>query len=345
MSATGTGQTLAEAITTFLGEAADLLSQFERHGDVTAPGLVSNTVADTFSDGWIGAALSSSPSSRLTDWIIGKTLPGHLMIRLPADLCLRRAPAVRAIQPIGALSSGCAAGPTTESATERAILELVERDAAALWWYGGRNPRAIDQTSQLDEVGRDLLAALRQGSSHRITHFLEITTELGVPAFASISTDLSGFGFACGLGCRRDSKEALGAAIREMCQMELSAPLSAIKLNARGPEALTIADRRHLKRAAFDTKTCKFFQPATPDNPLRVRETISDFEVLLRILQKKQIRVAVTDLTRDDIGIRVVRAMSPDLQPFDTTIKTKRLLKEIDTSGGGEAHTTGVPLM
>ncbi len=60
---------------------------------------------------------------------------------LPASLCLRDLPDKNSI----ATSLGCAAGRTVEEATRSALLELIERDALALWWRGGDEAGAIGE--------------------------------------------------------------------------------------------------------------------------------------------------------------------------------------------------------
>jgi ribosomal protein S12 methylthiotransferase accessory factor YcaO len=48
------------------------------------------------------------------------------------------------------------------------------------------------------------------------------------------------------------------------------------------------------------------------------------------------------DLTRPEIGVAAVRAISPKLQPFDTSVTTQRLARARRESGG--TATTAVPL-
>jgi YcaO cyclodehydratase, ATP-ad Mg2+-binding len=56
------------------------------------------------------------------------------------------------------LSTGCAAGVTVAAATLRALLELIERDAVALWWRGGRRGRAIGSDDEAGRAAAELLA-------------------------------------------------------------------------------------------------------------------------------------------------------------------------------------------
>ncbi|HKC89430.1 MAG TPA: YcaO-like family protein, partial [Blastocatellia bacterium] len=138
LSVAGNGETLAAALVSCLGEAAEYLSQFERPGDVET-GVPSGGPTHFVADGWIAETVSHS--DRTIDWIKASDASTGVVSLLPADLCLRRPPTRRAIEPVAALSSGVAAGPGFETAALRGVLELCERNAAAMWWLGGCRPK------------------------------------------------------------------------------------------------------------------------------------------------------------------------------------------------------------
>ena len=361
MSATGTGVSLAEALTACLGETAELLSQFERPGDIAelrpfadvAPGEMVGT------SGWIGSAFSVFHGSTVEAnaslaWSRAHSLPVGSIVSVPSDYCFRRDPRQRLLDPVGALSSGCAAGPSLEAAAARAILELIERDAAALWWYGGRPPCPVQGPALV--AGDELLVTLRQGLALRPTTFLDLTTDLGIPVMAAVSVDPDGRGLACGLGARLDPVDALSAAIRELCQMELSAPLALMKRQARGEAALNASDRRHLQRTAFDTRGCALLTATSTLSATEVGRNVTGHKLILgpplpdpgalfARLHVAGIRLLTLDLSRADIGVPVMRALSPDLQPFVSAPLTDRLSAAIARYGGGALHTTGAPLI
>jgi thiazole/oxazole-forming peptide maturase SagD family component len=355
LSATGTGLTLTDALTTLLGEAAELLSQFEAYGDDDndpSSVMAYSTDCGPFVGGWIDAALAQATDRRSVSWVTATDVSNGLAVQVPADLCLRRDVARRAIEPVGALSSGCAAGLTSDAAKLRAILELVERDAAALWWYGGRPGRVLTPDDPLFQHASQAFGALRQGQNSRVFTCIDLTTDLDVPVFAAVSMDWDGHGFACGLGCRLNAADALSAAIREVSQMELSAPLAAMKRDVRGEEALNEADRRHLRRAAFDARACPLLTPLKPslkhssqDLTRRQAETPMSPDRLITQLSHHGIGIAVVDLTRRAFGVPVFRALSPQLQPFVPAPLTGRMQRAMREFGGGAQHTRGVPLI
>jgi thiazole/oxazole-forming peptide maturase SagD family component len=339
LSIAGNGESLDVALVSCLGEAVDRLAVVERPGDI--PALASRG-ADALAGTWIAQAISSAPQ---LDWIAARDLLGGETMTLPADLCLRRAPERRRVEPVGALSSGVAAGANWQAAALRAALELCERDAAALWWLGGRLPAAFPMEHPASVAGTALIASLRHGSTARRTMLLDITTDLAVPAIASVSIDRDGRGLACGLASRLDWGEAARAAILEMCQMELAAPLAAAKRAERGDDALNEMDRRHLARAALATEDCELLRPrGFSELPPADTAQEGGLDALARRLSKNSARIYALDLTRADIGIAAARIVSPDLQPYSAEVVSKRL-HDCRAANGSRHVTASVPLM
>ena len=160
----GTGRALEAAFASCIGEGVELLSQFESPGDITASASIAaqrTAIGEDFAH-WIERHLprdSESGAAAATpdaiDWIQGTDLTTGQTMPLPADLCLRRPASRIRIAPRALLSIGCAAGRTPQDALLRGILELIERDAATLWWVGGRPPvgLAFDQPAAQRATG------------------------------------------------------------------------------------------------------------------------------------------------------------------------------------------------
>jgi thiazole/oxazole-forming peptide maturase SagD family component len=341
LSVAGNGESLETALVSCLGEAVDRLAVVERPGDVPQPApQAANTLADT----WIAQAAASSADT--LDWIEARDVVTGEPIALPADLCLRRVPERRRIEPAGALSAGVAAGPDYAAAALRAALELYERDAAALWWLGGQLPLAFPLEHPASLAGVPLIAALRRRETERRTMLLDITTDLGVPAVAAFSLDREGRGLACGLAARLDWAEAARAAILEMCQMELAAPLAAAKRAERGDGALNEVDRLHLARAAFAAAECELLRPCGVSelavaNPPQLR----DLRAITRLLSANTIRLYAIDLTRPEIGVAAARIVSPDLQPYSADVVSTRLRACRIRNQNRHMATVSIPLM
>jgi thiazole/oxazole-forming peptide maturase SagD family component len=342
LSVAGNGETLETALVSCLGEAADFLSQFERPGDIGAVetrGDRTNFIAD----GWIAEA--ASRATRPVDWINASDASTGEPALLPADLCLRRPPARRAIEPIGALSSGAAAGPSFETAALRAVLELCERDAAAIWWLGGCRPKRFALEHPVTKVGAELIARLRQGETARRTILLDITADIGVPVVAAVSMDHDGRGMAYGLSSRLIASDAAKAAVLEMCQMEMAAPVAQAKRAEGGDAVLNEADRRHLRRAEFAAADCELLHPRDMSGQAAGRPAADlGLQGLTDHLRNHGIRFFLVDHTRQDIGVAVARAVSPDLQPFSADVSTKRFAQACRDNDGADIAERERPL-
>ena len=116
-------------------------------------------------------------------------------------------------------SNGCASGNVLEEAVLQAFLELVERDAVAVWWYNRLRRPAVDLRSFGDrwlsgvenehrELGREVIA-------------LDLTNDLGIPVIAGLSYRPEGAEerIAIGYGCHLDARIAAQRALTEVCQM------------------------------------------------------------------------------------------------------------------------------
>ena len=343
LSVAGNGETLAAALVSCLGEAAEFLSQFERPGDIEA-GIAGSDRTKFAADGWIAEAMSRA--DRTIDWINASDASTGDIALLPADLCLRRPPTRRAIEPVVALSSGAAAGPSFETAALRAVLELCERDAAAMWWLGGCRPKRFALEHPTIKAGAELIERLRQGEAARRTLLLDITTDNGIPVVAAVSVDDDGRGMACGLSSRLTASDAARAAVLEMCQMEMAAPIAEAKRAEGGDALLNDADRRHLRRAEFATADCELLHPrdmsrhATSGPPAAL-----GLKGMIGHLRDRGIRLFLVDHTRQDVGVAVARAVSPDLQPFSAAVSTKRFAQTRRDNEGSDIAGYETPLL
>ncbi|MEA2738839.1 MAG: ribosomal protein methylthiotransferase accessory factor [Acetobacteraceae bacterium] len=344
----GSGLTPSHAFESCVGEGIEFLSQFAQPGDaLQAATLDAPPVPlDPGSDRFVRAVFAACtiPADRSVDWVPVRRMSDGTSCWFPADLCLRRTGA-DFVPPLK-LSTGCAAGVSREDATLRAMLELVERDAAALWWRGGRRGRPIVPASEAATVAATLLAKVRRGQGDRRTVLLDITTDLGVPVVAAFSARPDGYGFALGLGARTSLAEATGSAILELCQSELSLHVIEAKRLEAGEAALNESDRRQVARATMlDTRTCPLLQP--DDAEAAPPPTLSDdpAEAIARLLAARGIVAYTLDLTRPRFEIPVVRAIAPGLQLDPCDLIGDRLARAIAETGGGAPHSAGIVLL
>jgi ribosomal protein S12 methylthiotransferase accessory factor len=348
----GVGVSLQEAFQGCIGEGIEYLSQLQTGNDVLES---SGTGDPTPRLGPLGrdflAAFSAHrlrPDAELS-WHRATRLSDRGEVLLPADLCLRRAPAQREIEPPFPLSTGSAAGQSWDAAALHGALELIERDAASLWWRGGNRGRSIPPGDEAHILAEALLTRLRRSNSARRSWLLDITTDIGVPCVAAVSCMSDGFGFAFGLAARPTLKGATRSAVLEMCQIELAHAVVEAKCSERGEAALNERDRIHRRRATMiNADRCLLLQPAAERVEHLNFETTDSGAVLQRIVERLMqfgIESFGLDLTRPRFAIPVARVIAPGLQLEPSTIATPRLAGMIARTGGGATYTGGVALI
>lgn len=349
LSVGGTATSVAAALVSCLGEGLERLSQIERRGDAAPyrPAAKDRVGIDaTFVD-WLNHSFGDIAASDrgLLDWrTVVEASTGRRSV-VPADLCLRRSEGRRHLPLHWPLSIGCAAGATSDQAASRAILELVERDAVALWWRGGRRGRPVAPDGPVARSSARLLGRLRRGQGGRSTRLLDITTELEIPALAALSTDRDGRGLAVGFACRLSAVEAARAAILEMAQVEMAFALIGVKLAEGGPAALDETDHRHLQRGAFDAAGSPLCIPTGRPRAWKAKSVGHGVaRDLASHLLSKGVDVWLNDLTRRDHGVAVVQAIAPRLQPYPSDLRSDRLLSTIAIHGGGDQYCAGIEI-
>jgi ribosomal protein S12 methylthiotransferase accessory factor len=348
----GVGLSLQEAFQGCIGEGIEYLSQLQTANDVLEtsdagdPASALGPLGQAFLEAF--AAHRLRPDGGLS-WYRATRLSDGCEVMLPADLCLRRPPAQQEVKPPFPLSTGSAAGTSWDAAALHGMLELIERDAASLWWQGGNRGSSIPSGHEARTMTDALLTQLRQGVSARRSWLLDITTDIGVPCVAAVSCRTDGFGFAFGLAARPTLKAAARAAVLEMCQGELAHAVVEAKLRERGEAALNARDRIHRQHATMlNADRCLLLQPG-PERPRHLTIGATDPGAVLQLIAGRLTQFGIEgfglDLTRPDFGISVARVIAPGLQPLPSEIITPRLSDMIAQTGGGLTYTEGIALI
>jgi ribosomal protein S12 methylthiotransferase accessory factor len=353
VSVSGVGLSLQEAFQGCIGEGIEYLSQLQTGNDVLELPGPNDPVAGhgPATREFLAAFLSYRlrPSDAELSWHRATRLIDRCAVLLPADLCLRRPRDRQEIRPPFPLSTGSAAGPSWDAAALHGLLELIERDAASLWWWGGNRGRSIPPRDQAYIKAQALLARLRQNASARRSWLLDITTDIGIPCVAAISCMADGFGFAFGVAARPTLAAAACAAMMEMCQGELAYAVVEAKCRERGEAALNERDRVHRRRATMiNADQCLLLQPvAEPAEHLAIDATGAD--AVLRLIVKHLGLVGIDsfalDLTRAHLAIPAARVITPGLQLEPSGIVTPRLADMMARTGGGAIYTGGIALI
>ena len=115
-------------------------------------------------------------------------------------------------------SNGCAAGNTLEEAMVQGFLELVERDAYAIWWYNRVQRPELDLGQFDDSFVRDLQNQLAQAG--RRLWVLDVTSDLGIPTFVAVTHWMQNGheNIEFGSGAHFDARIALLRALTELNQ-------------------------------------------------------------------------------------------------------------------------------
>ena len=255
------------------------------------------------------------------DWTPVWALTGERHKYLPTQLLYFQSPASADCERCFAIgcSNGNASGNNLEEAVLQGLFELVERDAVALWWYN-RLPRpGVDLTSFGEPWLLDLAAYSH--SRGRDTWALDLTSDLGIPAFVAVSrlraTDQDRLLF--GLGCHLDARIALQRAFAEMNQM--------LGLAREGQEADALviedAETRHwlttatLANQPYLAPDGRVTERCLADFPKDYRgDLLEDIAVCLRIIEARGLELLVLDQTRADVGLPVAKVIVPGLRHF-----------------------------
>jgi thiazole/oxazole-forming peptide maturase SagD family component len=147
-----------------------------------------------------GAKLNTCERSHEFEWLSATNLLNGESHWLPAGLCLLDFPEKYKGDILGTDSTGCATGSTTEQAIKHAVLEVIERDAAAIWWRAKLPCPEVSSQNQ----STDFILTLKKELSLKgyLTCALDITNDLGIPVVATVAWNTkTGKEIFIALGC------------------------------------------------------------------------------------------------------------------------------------------------
>ncbi|MEO7084386.1 MAG: YcaO-like family protein, partial [Gemmatimonadaceae bacterium] len=218
-------------------------------------------------------------------------------------------------------SNGCAAGAVLEEAVLQGALELIERDAVAIWWYNRVKRPGVDLASFDDRYISALLD--RYAELRREIWALDVTSDLGVPTFAAISrrVDQPEQDIIYGFGAHLDPRVALIRALTEVNQSLEAVPVAAGPASHRtylaDSDAIrwwrhtTVEDDAYLAPdPAVAPRRCTSFRELASD------DLHQDILTCTALAAASGIELLVLDQTRPDVGLPVVRVVAPGLRHF-----------------------------
>ena len=292
-------------------------------------------------------------TNMMMDWLPGHDLVSGEEIMVPASIALfRYTPPPPAINPFSYFhTNGLASGNVMEEAVCHALCEVIERDAMSLADLRASaipfhilrtivhslnaaafsvspilSDRFVDDPSifpdvDIEEINfepvKSLVEKFRQAGISLMVK--DITSDIGIPTFnaSSIEWISHDYGYlAEGHGTHPDARIALLRAITEVSQTRAANiqgardDLRKIKYNDKN------TDDRRAWQFLRSTKKIKFSEVPTFFN----EDILDDINLILYRLKNVGLnQVIIVDLTNQDIGIPVVRAIVPGLETFKIT--------------------------
>lgn len=220
-------------------------------------------------------------------------------------------------------SNGLAASTDKDDASLRAILELVERDAFMAAWLTGRSAQRIELDDSLDPHLLDVLKGL-EGLGANVEVYTLPTSAIGTTILCLAFGDGENYpGVTFGLGCDLEPRAALKQAMLELGQTgPYLRRMMQSKVLTTPPDPTVV--REMLDHAAyyFPRERASAFDRLRSNKEsarLSDRKVNRSLQDCVADLNKAGIRVALIDVTSADVAsgpFRVVRAVSPDLQPI-----------------------------
>jgi ribosomal protein S12 methylthiotransferase accessory factor len=218
-------------------------------------------------------------------------------------------------------SNGCAAGNTLEEAIVQGFLELVERDAYAIWWYNQVRRAELDLNQFDDSYVRDLRRQFAEAG--RKVWVLDVTSDLGVPTYVAIMHWMKDGheNIEFGSGAHFDRRIALLRALTELNQflaIGMMGGASGEKPTLDGVTALRLENYPFLIPAENPVV------PPAPDLKL-ADNSRGQVEACVDVARQAGYDFLVLDQTRPDVGVSVVRVIVPGLRHFYRRFGSGRL--------------------
>ena len=230
---------------------------------------------------------------------------------LPAAYCFSHLPVAPEELVCGHNPNGHAAGNCLEEAILQGFLELVERDAVAIWWYN-RIPRPKVELGSFDDPY--LVAVQEHYASLGWEHWvLDITHDLRIPSVVSLARNARNSNYIIGMGCHFDPRIAVQRAVTEMHQV----------FDPTGKEP-PLWREKDIEDSGF----------LAPDGAMR---TAGDFDVFRETtlgalvhecvgrLRRAGLEMLVLDYTRPDVELATVKVVVPTLRHFWRRVGPGRL--------------------
>lgn len=197
-------------------------------------------------------------------------------------------------------SNGCAAGPNLEQARYRALLELIERDALAIWWANRLQRPSLAQ-HLVPDAQQSIEALSQEGIC---VSLLDLTTDLGVPVVCAVGAQADGTRPFLGAAAASTYPAAAMRAVSELAQTWLWN-----QADGSAPEFTAWLNRATLQ-------THGYLRPRETLSRLPGSQPAEECADLVQRLSAAALEAYWLDLTRPEIGLPVCRVIVPGIAHF-----------------------------
>lgn len=236
------------------------------------------------------------------DWTPGWSISREAVRYVPLTYCYAEAPYESGAAFASPCGNGVAAGTCMEEAVLQGLLELVERDAVAVWWYN-----RIARPAVAARVAEDSYLKTQAEEYAELgwrTWILDLTHDLGIPVCAALAYDPRAERYAMGFGCHLSARLAAQRAATELNQV--------FDLNGPPPSWQP------------PPSNASFLQPNLGTTPgsitVQVDEEAGDLKqdigLCLDRIHAAGLECVVVDKSRPDIELSVAQVIVPGLRHF-----------------------------
>lgn len=244
-------------------------------------------------------------------WVRGWSLTHAEFVYFPAAFCFANTPYDDHVYSLYT-HNGNAAGNTKEEAILQGALELIERDAAAIWWY---NQVARPEIT-LDVIPDEHRTIIDNTLDKEWDYWLlDISTDIDVICCVAVGRHKLSGKFVLGFGCHLDVVIAGQRALSEMFQ------LITIKNNVTGPFDFNLIMPHPFLFPRRDATVKNLTNYRIADS-INIKD---DIFYLIEGLRKANLDMCVVNYSRPDIVLKTLKVIVPGLCHFWPQLATSRL--------------------
>lgn len=316
--------------------AIGLLESLERIAG-SLPSSGTRTWTGTFQDTPVPAyppsafGLHSRADLVPTRWVAATRLADGVEVAVPRDVAYYLSEQTE--QLVQDSSNGCACGGSLAEAILYGLLEVVERDAFLIGWYGALPLEEIDPSSIRTCSSRNLLARMRL-LGYRV-RFFDSTVGTRIPTVTAVAECGTTGSLCFGAGAHPDAERALASALSEVASdyqvarirlergrrriESMLADFSRVEVMEDHADLFTHPGARPLAAFLLDAPQVRLRDLETLSVPGAGNDVATDLRLCLELLDPG-LDVLVVEQTlpaQAALGVHSVKVLMPGLVPID----------------------------